>query len=227
VGTQTCQGGDGAGTCRCQPQGFTAGSSCLTLGATVCQGNTVLTCTADALGGCQIWAAPNDCTLCGAIANANAAPGSTVMLPDGMYQLALPGGLTISADVMVTGAGATSTSIDGQQLDRVFTISSGTVTFRDVTVTNGHTRGGFAGGGGIRNSGTLSLTDCVVSNNTSENAEGGGGIINLGTLTVTRTIVSGNQTQGGDGGQCRWSTASSAATRPVRTGAGWRPSAVR
>lgn len=145
-------------------------------------------------------AAPNDCTLRGAIAKANAAPGSTVMLPDGMYQLALPGGLTISADVMVTGAGATSTSIDGQQVDRVFTISSGTVTFRDVTVTNGHTRGGFAGGGGIRNSGTLSLTDCVVSNNTSENAEGGGGIINLGTLTVTRTVVSGNQTQGGDGG---------------------------
>jgi hypothetical protein len=62
VGTQTCQGAGGGGSCQCQPLGTTAGTSCQTLGATICQGNTVLTCTADVLGGCQVWAAPVDCT---------------------------------------------------------------------------------------------------------------------------------------------------------------------
>jgi hypothetical protein len=61
-GTQTCQGAGGGGSCQCQPLGTTLGTSCTTLGATICQGNNVLTCTADVAGGCKVWAAPLDCT---------------------------------------------------------------------------------------------------------------------------------------------------------------------
>jgi hypothetical protein len=40
----------------------TAGTGCTTLGATVCAGNVVLTCTNDPAGGCHYWAKPTDCS---------------------------------------------------------------------------------------------------------------------------------------------------------------------
>jgi Right handed beta helix region len=62
-GTQTCRTTGGAGgACQCPAAGVVAGTGCATLNATICQGNTVLTCTLDALGACNVWAAPNDCT---------------------------------------------------------------------------------------------------------------------------------------------------------------------
>jgi hypothetical protein len=62
VGVQTCQGADGVGACQCPGLGATAGTGCTTLGATVCQVNTVLTCINDTASGCHYWAQPNDCT---------------------------------------------------------------------------------------------------------------------------------------------------------------------
>ena len=65
VGTQTCQGADGVGSCACQAPGMVAGTGCTTLGTTICAANavnTVLTCTRDTIGGCNVWAAPKDCT---------------------------------------------------------------------------------------------------------------------------------------------------------------------
>jgi hypothetical protein len=53
-------------------------------------------------------------------------------------------------------------------------------------------------GGGIANSGTLTLTNSTVSGN---NAEVGGGIFNYdGTLTLTNSTVSGNTADFGGGG---------------------------
>ena len=63
---------------------------------------------------------------------------------------------------------------------------------------------GFAGGGGIDNAGTLTLTNTRVSDNVSgststissvTNAAGAGGIFNegLGTLTLRHSLVTGNQ----------------------------------
>jgi hypothetical protein len=62
VGIQTCQGADGVGACQCPAAGTTAGTGCSTLNATICQGDTVLTCINDAASGCHYWAQPNDCT---------------------------------------------------------------------------------------------------------------------------------------------------------------------
>jgi Right handed beta helix region len=75
VGTQTCQGADGVGSCQCQPAGATSGTGCSTLGATTCQNNTVLTCTQDPLSPCKIWAPSQDCPSTGLVCGTKAGLG--------------------------------------------------------------------------------------------------------------------------------------------------------
>jgi CSLREA domain-containing protein len=75
--------------------------------------------------------------------------------------------------------------------------NGGTVTvYRTAVLSN---TGGFNvyGGGGIENSGTLTVTNSTLSGNS---AGEGGGISNLGTLTVTNSTLSGNSANGYAGG---------------------------
>ncbi|HVZ71118.1 MAG TPA: right-handed parallel beta-helix repeat-containing protein, partial [Polyangia bacterium] len=64
TGTRTCQGADGSGACLCRTVGTVAGTGCTTAGATLCQGDTVLTCTGDGTG-CNTWVAGEVCTTTG------------------------------------------------------------------------------------------------------------------------------------------------------------------
>jgi predicted outer membrane repeat protein len=66
--------------------------------------------------------------------------------------------------------------------------STGSLTLTDVTVTDNSC---YGGGGGIFCGGALSLTDCRVTNNT---ANGGGGISHAGTnpLSISDSVISGN-----------------------------------
>ena len=178
------------------------------------------------------------CTLRAAVMEANrtSGPGANIMLPAGIYTL------TISADVadndnkgdlnlttpasgnpliMIIGAGAGSTIIDGQLLDRVFHVESGrTATISGVTIRGGNASSGGSGGGilnfgsltvsnttirgnsavssggGIRNEGTLVLTNSTLSLN---DADTGGGISNRGPLTLIQSTIGGN-TAGYGGG---------------------------
>ena len=66
-----------------------------------------------------------------------------------------------------------------------------------MTVTGGSLETG--GGGGIRNSGTLTVENSTISGNTLTNGDGGG-IRNSGTLTVSDSTISGNTLTNGDGG---------------------------
>src|SRR5438128_2612614 len=72
---------------------------------------------------------------------------------------------------------------------RIFTVTSaGTVSFSGLTISRGTTSGL---GGGIQNSstGTVNVTDCVLSDNFAMN---GGGIANSsGVLNVTNTLITG------------------------------------
>ncbi|MBI3301934.1 MAG: CSLREA domain-containing protein, partial [Deltaproteobacteria bacterium] len=159
-----------------------------------------------------------ECTLRAAIQEANALPGDDeISLPAGTYVLSAPsvcafvsafGGffsevanlLCVRSNLSITGAGADTTIIDGNHLDRVIWVGSGvTASISGVTVTHGVQRGGsFIGGGaGILNHGTLTLAESVVRQNSAD--VGGGGITNIGTLTLTNSVVSSNST-GGDGG---------------------------
>lgn len=153
-----------------------------------------------------------DCSLREAIqaANTNAAvdvcpAGSainpdTIIVPAGTYTLTLTGALEdnnttgdldILGDVTISGAGAISTTINGDNIDRVLEIPSASpiVTINDLTITNGRTG---QQGGGIRNEGTLTLNNAVVMDNTTPSSHGGGIHNDGGTLTLNDCTISDN-----------------------------------
>lgn len=149
--------------------------------------------------------AGGQCTLRAAIQEANALAGAdTIILPGGTYSLTIPGtgenlaatgDLDITDDLTITGAGAASTLINGNGIDRGLDIFAN-VAISGVTIQNGNAGAGTLGGG-IRNSGTLMLTDVTISGNTASTF--GGGIANAGTLILTNVTISTNTT-GRDGG---------------------------
>jgi len=137
----------------------------------------------------------------------------SINLPAGTYTNAIPGlsedlnatgDLDILKSVTISGAGASSTIIDGgarsRLLDRVFHIntSSGNavVNISGVTIQNGtgSTIGsqGFSLGGGLYNaSGTVNITYSILGGNTAGTK--GGGLYNAsGTVNITYSTISGN-----------------------------------
>ena len=138
---------------------------------------------------------------------ANNTPGPDVInLPAGIYTLSITGtseddnqtgDLDITDSLTITGAGAATTIIDGDSIDRVMHILNSTtvVTLSDLTVQNGLTNDI---GGGILNEATLNLNDSTVAGN---EAFKGGGVYHTGglTLTATRTTLSGNIRRKGAG----------------------------
>ena len=116
---------------------------------------------------------------------ATASDGDVVFVGTGTYP---ENNLVINKNVSIQGAGAALTVVDGKQLNRVFTIPSGqTVTFTDLTIANGSVATDV--GGGVLNSGTLTVTNCAITGNSGL---GGAGIENRGSLTMTGSTVSGN-----------------------------------
>jgi CSLREA domain-containing protein len=168
-----------------------------------------VTKTADTADG----ACNSDCSLREAILAANANHGADfILLPAGTYTLTLAGAgedqgatgdLDIRDDVAIVGASAASTILDGGQLDRVLDIPAGIhVEIQGVTIRNGRVAGA---GGGIRNAGTLDLSQSLVTaNSASGSGTGfGGGISSDGTgsqLNLSQSTVSGNTADAGGGG---------------------------
>ena len=167
------------------------------------------------------------CTLRAAIQEANGHAGKdSITLPAGTYLLSIPGrgedaaaagDLDITDDLVLDGAGAESTIVDGAQLDRVFHVDPGlkeiSVELHGITIRNGKSvlisfvlsdGGGLLLGapytlGGPYPSGSVTLVDCVVRDNSTEG--GGGGLgNNAGTMTLIRTQVLSNLSGRGAGG---------------------------
>ncbi|BBO68920.1 hypothetical protein DSCA_28500 [Desulfosarcina alkanivorans] len=108
------------------------------------------------------------------------------------------GPLAVGRDVEINGSQTDGIVIDGGGADRVIEIYAGaTVTLSDLTVTNGAVADS---GGGLSNSGDLTLVRVTVSGNASTLGNRGGGIHNHGTLTMKNSTVSGNSADGGGGG---------------------------
>lgn len=102
--------------------------------------------------------------------------------------------LVVDENVTVTGPGAGLLNIDGDLLSRVFSVSAGvTAEISGLTITRG---GGGASGAGVLNSGTLALTDLVITANVGPPNMVGGGINTSGNLTLTRCTVSANTGEG-------------------------------
>ena len=157
-------------------------------------------------GICETATGNRVCTLRAAIQEANALPGSdTVTLPPGLYVLtrgsgdnnANRGDLDITGDLTLIGAGADTTVVDGNLLDRVFHVISATVQISGLTIQHGNSSS-FSGGG-LRNAGgTLTLADSAVVNNSA--GVSGGGTYNTGVLTLTHSSVLSNTAEVAGGG---------------------------
>jgi len=114
-----------------------------------------------------------------------ASSGDFIFVAGAIY----PENLTLSFSLNVIGSSATTTIIDGGGVNTVVTISSATVTLSGLTIQHGDA----ALGGGIDNSGTLTLNNSTVTQNQAQGmGTGGGGIYNSGILTINNGTISGN-----------------------------------
>ena len=137
---------------------------------------------------------------------ASAAPGDTINLDVTGTITLTTGELLINTDLTISGPGAESLAISGNNASRVFKIFlSKTVTISGLTIQNGNVPTG-QGAGGIMNWGTLTLNNVVVKNNTvngTDTSDVGGGIKNGGngpaTMTINNSTVTGNTADRGGG----------------------------
>jgi hypothetical protein len=148
---------------------------------------------------------PASCTLRQAIAAVNGgAGGDTINVPPGLYTLTF-GELQLQKDVTINGSGSAATVVDGNGFSRIFNIpgSGATVHMTGLAVENGRVAGTSAEqahGGGILNSGTLTLDNVLIAGNTVLPAAStpglipeGGGIFNSGTLQVSNSVIEDNR----------------------------------
>jgi uncharacterized repeat protein (TIGR01451 family) len=175
------------------------------------------------------------CSLRAAVQESRALLGpDTIILPSGIYTLtiggagnnsATSGDLDISETLTIAGAGARTTIIDGNGLDRVFDVRNPVpVSISGVTIRNGAVPGVSDGGGIAAVSGPLTLTGVTFIGNTAGrnggaiSASGGsmvltdvalignsagdaGGIfMQSGTLSLTNVTISGNSAAADGGG---------------------------
>ena len=161
---------------------------------------------------------------------AAAQSGDTIQFApalDGQTITLTSGGLIIDKRVMVIGPGASRLTVQrstvaGTPAFRIFEIlSDRVVTIQGLTISNGYAPGGSppsGSGGGIYNSGMLTMMDCAFIGNRTDGVGGGifngsygpiltmnnctvndnsagssgGGIYNGGVLTVTNCTLDGN-----------------------------------
>lgn len=140
--------------------------------------------------------AAGTCTLRAAIQEANALPGlDSIVVPAGTYLLTL-GELEIQSDLVINGAGAGQTTVDGNQLSRGFAVSAeSTASIVAVSIANGrHQPTLGARGGGILNAGSLLVSQSVVRHSVADALDGGqgGGIHNTGALELVDSAVRDN-----------------------------------
>ena len=109
----------------------------------------------------------------------------------------------IGIPLTIEGNGATiarSTSSGTPSFRLVAVAGPGNLALDDLTLSNGlSVTYNVNEGGGILNHGTLDLTDCRLSGNTSP-VDPGGGISNDGTAIVTDSTISNNNSGDGGGG---------------------------
>jgi hypothetical protein len=137
-------------------------------------------------------------SLFSSISQANAAGGTHTITFDPSVEgtISMNNTLNITCNLTITGPGASVLTLQ-TGFARIFTIAPGaTVSISGLTMDGGRTQGpqgasgtfqnaqptsgGTGTGGGILNSGSLTLTACVLSNNRVLGGNGGGGFTSFG-----------------------------------------------
>ena len=128
----------------------------------------------------------------------NDAPSGSTITFDASLRgtiLLTSGDLNIAKNLMIRGPGAGILSISSGKSGYVVRVVQGvTVTISGLTFKDSKTSNGSF----IYNAGTLTLSNSIVSGNTSQ--YDGGSIYNVGTLTLSNSTVSDNTSQKGSGG---------------------------
>ncbi|HEX2905234.1 MAG TPA: choice-of-anchor Q domain-containing protein, partial [Phototrophicaceae bacterium] len=106
--------------------------------------------------------------------------------------LIVPERIVVTANTRLDATGQTVT-LDAQSTNAIFGVYPGvTLELIGLTISGGSS---LPNGGSIRNGGTLILTDAAVANSCAANPCSGAGIHNIatGTITLTNSVVSGNE----------------------------------
>ena len=125
---------------------------------------------------------------------AMATDGDTIQFDAALngQTIALTGGqLVIDQNITINGPGPallTVSRVSTAERFRIFSVMPGrTVTLAGLTISGGHT----AGSSGIANAATLTISNCIVSENFADGGTGGG-IGNGGVLTIVDSVISNN-----------------------------------
>jgi len=126
---------------------------------------------------------------------ADVSSGGTITFDSALFAapqiITLESELAITKNLTISGTGADKITISGNNASRVFNVNGAfTVNFSELTIANGNVPTGD--GGGILNQAdaNLTLTNCVVNDNT---AQRGGGIRNVNSnLRVINSTISNN-----------------------------------
>jgi len=151
--------------------------------------------------------------LINAITAANGSPGpNTINLAASTYTLTVVNNTTdganglpdITGEIIINGNGSIVERSSAAPSLRVFHVAStGKLTLNALTVRNGMADSGY--GGGLYNSGIVTVSNSVITNNSATTSGGGettsipsygGGIYNIGTVTVSNSIISNNSVMG-------------------------------
>jgi hypothetical protein len=121
-----------------------------------------------------------------------AAVTGPIILGGSQLELSSP----VSTAVVTIDGGSAGATVDGNDASRVLQIDVGVeAAVNHLTVTHGMVQGFLSEGGGIMNTGTLTLTGSILSGNS---AYAGGDLGNEGLLTVSAcTLSAGSASSGG------------------------------
>ena len=126
-----------------------------------------------------------------AIAQANTTPGKNQIIfsVTNVITLGLPLPM-VTNSLTITGSATVPTVISGGGILPLFTFAAGTTnSLSNLVLANGYTTNN---GAAISNSSALSVTSCVITNNSATNRSGGA-IFNSGVMTISSSVISDNQ----------------------------------
>ena len=126
---------------------------------------------------------------------AAASAGDTIRVPAGTYVLASQ--IAINKTLTIDGDGAGATTVSGNDVTRIFSVSVGNLTISRLTLTRGRAPAGAISEGGaieFTHAGALTIDRAALTDNAAvATAIGSGGaILSRGDVTVLDSTVSGN-----------------------------------
>lgn len=123
----------------------------------------------------------------------------TIYLASGNYTGLNNTNISINRTLTIIGNNKKNTIINAENLNRIFNIiSTGNLILINITLINGNTTDYYSSGGAIyNNGGKLTMTNCILSNNTSN--DHGGAIYTSKGETILNNCILINNSAGASG----------------------------